>query len=125
MRRRTIPRFLLTGSVDLTILRKTAGEWVRGRWVEGEVEPVVIEANVQPAKMSELVMLPEPERTKQWLRVFSAEEIRTLREGEDGWPADEVVWEGDTWRVMRVQAYKMGVLDHYEALAVRNPRTPN
>ena len=123
--RRTTPKFRLVGKVPVTIKRIGEGFWEGGRWKEGAAETIEIEANVQPATMQTLLTLPESERTKQAIRVFSVEEIRTAREGEDGWQADIIEWNNDTYRVMKVENYVMGVLDHFHAVAVREPITPN
>ena len=123
--RRTTPKFRLVGKVPITIKRTGEGFWEGGRWKEGVAETIEIEANVQPATMQTLLTLPESERTKQAIRVFSVEEIRTAREGENGWQADIVEWNNDTYRVMKVENYVMGVLDHFHAVAVREPITPN
>lgn len=123
--RRTTPKFRLVGKVPITVKRIGEGFWEGGRWKEGVAETIEIEANVQPATMQTLLTLPESERTKQAIRVFSVEEIRTAREGEDGWQADIIEWNNDTYRVMKVENYVMGVLDHFHAVAVREPITPN
>lgn len=123
--RRTTPKFRLVGKVPITIQRMGEGGWEGGRWKEGVAEPIEIEAHVQPANMQTLLLLPESERTKQAIRVFSVEEIRTAREGDGGWQADIIEWNNDTYRVMKVESYVMGVLDHFHAVAVREPITPN
>jgi len=123
----TKPGFLLTGKTTLTIKRTSAGSYVNGRWVDGTtVAPApTITANVQPANTRDLLLLPESERTKEWVKVYTTDLIRNLREGVNGWAADEFTWNGDTYRVMRVKRYQMGVLDHYKALAARVELTPN
>lgn len=123
------PLFLLTGKTSLTLFRRSKGEYVDGEWVEGQDEEVPIIANVQPLKTYELLMYPEAERSRDWQKVYSASEMRTQVEGSHD--ADEFYWdsmqEGQMFRykVMKVRRYKMGVLDHYMAHAVRIELTPN
>lgn len=123
----TRPGFLLTGKTTLTIKRQGAGSYVNGRWVDGTtVTPApTITANVQPANTRDLLLLPESERTKEWVKVYTSDVIRTMNEGAGGWAADEFTWNGYVYKVMRVKRYQMGVLDHYMALAARVELTPN
>ena len=119
----TSPKFALTGKVQITIERFTKGEWVKGRWVDGEKEYLDIEANVQPLKGHELSVLKESDRTKDSIKVYSAERLRTVEE-VDELQADLVVWEGNTYRAMKTLTYQMGVLNHTKTLCVRLPTTP-
>ena len=123
----TRPGFLLTGKTTLTIKRQGAGSYVNGRWTDGTtVTPApTITANVQPANTRDLLLLPESERTKEWVKLYTSDLIRTMNEGTGGWAADEFTWNGYVYRVMRVKRYQMGVLDHYMALAARVELTPN
>lgn len=117
------PNFQLTKKIPLEIVRSTQGQFVKGRWESGTPEIVVIQANIQPYTMSKLMQLPEVDRTKDWYSVFSADMIRDKREGEDGWDADKFEWDGNTYIVNRVRSFSMGILNHYEAQAVRVERT--
>lgn len=114
------PMFLLVGKVCLEIYRVSKGTYVKGIYQEGQKVVRKIQANVQPMKMEEIMLLPEAERGKEALRIYSASELRAPREGTtDAYDSDQFEWEGDTYRIMKVQRYKMGVLDHYKAIAVR------
>jgi|SRR5690554_1494811 len=122
---RTKPRFLLTGSVDLTIQRNTQkGGYVDGRWAEGKYSPVTQKVNIQPMQYHQTLLLPESERSKQWFVLYSACELRASQEGQNGWDADRFEWEGHTYEIMKARRWQMGVLDHWEAQAVRVPVTP-
>lgn len=117
--KRTIPLFLLTGREELTLLRREPDTYVMGRPVKGAVVEVAIEANIQPLGYRDTMMLPESDRTKEWVKVYSASAIRALLEVEDGWAADEFEWENKKFKVMKSHRYNMGVLDHYVAHATR------
>lgn len=117
------PNFLLTNKMPITIYREGQGYYDKGRWVDGKVEEICIFVNIQPYTMSKLMQLPDSERTKDWYTVFSADEIRDKREGLDGWGADKFKWNGNEYLVTRVKHYSMGILNHYEAQAVRIERT--
>lgn len=107
-----------TGRVTLTIDRSdgTGGSYVDGIWVEATRTPVTIDANVQPTGYKETLILEEADRSKKALKVYSPAPIYSEEENENG--ADEFDWEGDTFRVMKVLNYSMGILDHYKAIAV-------
>lgn len=120
--RRTTPKFRLVQSTQVEIIRKTKGAYDSdGVWQEGVPTTVTVEANVQPMKYTDLMLLPESDRTKEWITLYSVDEIRTAYESDDGWDADEVLWEGKTFKVMKCHRYQMGVLDHYAAHAAREP----
>lgn len=115
--------FELTGWIDLELISPEGkGDWddVTGKFIPApEIDPVIIKANVQPFKASQTFMLPEAERTKEWVNVWSPNEIKKMREGPDGWDADKFVYEDNIYKVMAVRKYKMGVLDHYHAQAAK------
>lgn len=120
------PRFSLTKTVPLTLKRpSTVGGYVDGVWQEATTSDVVIQANIQPVKDEELMLFPESERSKEWYKIYSTSEIKATKEGTGGWDADRFQWKGDWYRVMKVRVYQIGVLDHYRAMAAREPRTPN
>lgn len=115
----TIP-LKLTGSVQLTLTRSTAGSYVSGKYVAGTTSTVVIKANVQPViKSTDLSMLPEGDRAKAALEIYSPNEIRMLKEGAASQQADKFQWNGEWYEVMKAVRWQMGRLDHYVALAKR------
>lgn len=119
------PGFLLTKKIPIDLIRKTAGSYVDGEWVEGAETTVTIDVNIQPLKEAELLLLPEADRGRQWWKVYSASEIRMDKQGTSGWAADEFVYQGDRYKVMKVENYSMGILNHYRALAARMELSAN
>lgn len=119
----SIPSFHRVGKTPLTLLRGVQGEYVDGRWVDGEDKQVCIMANIQPATAHETLLLSESDRTRYTIKVFSCSEIRTMKEGTNGWDADTFEWQDDLFEVMKVKHWNMRVLDHYQALACLVPRT--
>lgn len=122
---RNVP-LLSVGRVKLILLRKNKGSYNDiGEWVENPKEKKVeIIANVQPAGYQEIRMLPEAQRSSKAIQVFSKCELRVQKEGTDGYASDEFVWEGDTYKVMKVEHYAMGILNHYHAICSRIELTP-
>lgn len=117
--RRSFPTFQLTQSTAIRILRKGKGEYIAGIWQSSPETEVVLEANVQPMQFKEIMLLPESERTKEWIKIYSVEPLRTGNESNTGWEADIVEWDGEKYRVMKCRRYQMGVLDHYHSIAAR------
>jgi len=117
----TIPSFTLTKKLPITVYRKGKDSVVKGRPVPAVETSFVVEANVQPFNYRDLMVLPESDRTKEWIKVYVAtsEILRTARQGSDGYDADEVLWNGERFKVMRLQSYAMGVLDHVKAICAR------
>jgi hypothetical protein len=121
------PQFLLTHKIPLTIYRRSLGEYVDGRWVEGSTVEVEVQVNIQPLKGYEILQLPESERTRVWWKLYSADLLRTAKEGDGGWDADEFVWKGDRYKIMKLDDWQnaMGILEHCKAYATRISLTPN
>ena len=114
------PKFLLTKKTPLTVYRTTTqGSYVNGSWVAGSTIEVVREVNIQPFKDEELLLLPEADRSREWYKLYCAEDFIADKPGASGTIADEFVWNGDRYKVMKVKAYGMSVLDHYKVHAAR------
>lgn len=118
------PQFLLTKKIPLAISRQSAGSYVRGVWVEGTTTEVEVEVNIQPVKPHEVQMMPESDRTREWYKVYCADELRTKQEGDGGHGADTFEWQGHTYEIMKVQNYAMDILSHHKAWAARRGPTP-
>ena len=119
------PQFLLTHKIPLTIYRRSLGSYVEGEWIEGSTTEVAVQVNIQPLKGYEILQLPESERTRVWWKLYSADVLRT--EKENSWDADEFVWKGDRYKIMKVDDWSVGMstLEHTKSYATRIELTPN
>lgn len=126
---RTFPGFTLTHSTPATVIRRTYA-MVKGRRQSTGETPHTIEANIQPMQFKEVMQMPEADRTKEWYVIYvrynraefttvSDDLLRTEFEGDTGWDADIVQLDGAEYKVMKCRKWAMGVLDHYEAYAVK------
>ena len=114
------PKFLLTKKIPLTVYRTTAqGSYINGSWVAGSTVEVIREVNIQPFKDEELLLLPEADRSREWYKIYCAEDFIADKPGASGTIADEFVWNGDRYKVMKVKRYQMQTLDHYKVHAAR------
>lgn len=120
--RKSRPSFQLTNVVDITV-KLYLLQTYKGRPQKVEVKPdPVIEGNVQPLKFQEIMMMPEADRTREWIKIYTTTPISTWKEPyEDGNLDIYVVWEGESYRVMKEKHYVMGVLDHHVIYCAREP----
>lgn len=121
----SIAQFSLVKKTAVDILRHAKGDYVDGEWVEGAETTVTIQANVHPFSDYQVMMLPESDRTKSWLWLFTSDVVRQKKEGIGGYGGDRFMWQGDLYEVMKVQTYVMTVQDHHEAKCARVEPTPN
>lgn len=123
----SIPRFILTHLVDATLLRPGQGSYVDGEWVDGVDVSSTIKINIQPMRGYELMSMPEADRSREWVKFYTTENIQGIQEGSLSSPTprspDRIVWDGRTFEVSKVSTYKMGVLDHTKVIAARVPES--
>ncbi len=93
--------------------------------MDGVVTEVVRQVNIQPVKDEELMILPETDRSKEWYKLYCSEDLLADKQGTGGTQADQFVWNGDRYKIMKVRSYGMGVLNHFRAWAARVELTPD
>lgn len=121
---RTKPLFLFTGKVALTITRTGKASLVAGRWVDPAPTEVQITGNVQPLQRgTDTLLLPEADRSRAKYMLLTTDYVRAMLEGDNGWQADTLVYEGEKLEVLKVLTYRMGTLDHHEAILARVEQT--
>lgn len=121
------PNFLLTHKIPLTIYRREEGRYQDGEWVEGGIVQIPIMGNIQPLKPHELMIFSESDRSRVWWKLYTAEQLRSMKEGQDGWASDEFDWKGDRYKVMKLDDWQdgMSILEHCKAYCTRIELTPN
>lgn len=119
------PPLLSVGHTTLDITRREPETYDRGRPVPGVESVVQVVCNVQPVlKSSDTILLPEADRSKACLKVYTkGEPLYGREEGINGTAADRFTWQGDVYEVMKVINYAMGVLNHYKAICMRVEKT--
>jgi hypothetical protein len=76
-----------------------------------------IRASVQPASDDDMRTLPEGERSRQAVKLFTTSELKVASQ-HDGTAADRVVVDAVVYEVRAVQRWR-DLMPHYEAVAVR------
>ena len=96
-----------------------SGKWVDGEWVIADRAIINIYANIQPSLLSyQSKMLPESEREKEAINIFSNDWLYTARTGSNALEADVILYRGAKWRVVVVKPYgNFG--QHCEAFAIK------
>jgi len=95
----------------ITVTRKAVGSYVNGRWVDGTAADHSVSGNVQPLSGRELQQLPEGDRERQPLKIYTA---FALANGD-------VVTRGDgiEYEVQAVEDWTKFNQPHYKARLMR------
>lgn len=119
------PPLLSVGHTTLDIIRREPETYDRGRPIPGAESVVQVVCNVQPVlKSSDTLLLPEADRSKACLKVYTkGAPMFGREEGAQGTAADRFIWKGDLYEVMKVIDYDMGILNHYKAICMRIEKT--
>ncbi len=119
---KTVPRYLASKQKVYNITRRELPTLVKGRPVSGITTVIQIKANVQPLPRSTLVKLQlGGDTSKAAYAVYTNTPLRM--QAEMLWEADLITIDGFVYELLEVVGYNMGVLDHYEAVAIRTELT--
>ena len=91
----------------VTLKRSAAGSYVSGHYVAGTESSSSIDANIQPLPGKEILQLPEADRNRESLKVFSESEILVN---------DTIVRSSKNYEVQKVADYSVHSIPHYEAV---------
>lgn len=90
------------GGVDaITVRTYPAGSYSAstGKWTQGTPTDTATDAVVQPSTPKEIEQLPENERTKEAITVFTDLALKTSDVDTSG-ESDVILWGGRQWKVM-------------------------
>lgn len=103
-----------------TVYRKQPGQWVDGRWVDGQEEPFTIKASVQPATSSDYDLMQAEaggRRLEAMIRIYSDTEL--IPAGKDDTNGDVLEWRGNRYLVIGVSPWQSTRLAHFRMFAVK------
>ncbi len=111
----TIATFAVSGGI--TIRRGSAGSSVKGQYTPGATNDITgVVASVRALNGDELDELPEGMRSRRTVAVHTETEIRQNDVGA-GTPADQILWDGETWEVVSVEKHVYG--SYWKAIIAR------
>lgn len=99
---------------DIIYRSKTPGTWLNGRFTPGPTIDTQIKATVQPATARDLEILPEAERRKQIMTVWSLIEFRISGDETDT-DSDLLIIDGNNYKI--IHAYDRSQNGFYKSLA--------
>ncbi len=107
---------------NITLRRFAQGTYEDGYYTE-DAAPVdsALRAVVQPMGYKERMALPEGDRSKQWIKLWTVVELKAL-DADAGTRADRVIIDGKTYEVQGLGDWTLPAeganLTHYESTAV-------
>lgn len=101
----------------IIVTRFGTGSWTNGFFVDGSTATFEIKCNVQPVSYRELLNLPESQRTKSAVKVFSADELKEPNI-VDKKNADRFTYNSKTYEVHKVRDWSQLNIPHYESIGV-------
>lgn len=99
---------------DVTLTRYAAGSWVSGNYVEGAGTDSTIRMSVQPLSGKDLLNLPEAQRTRRWMKGYTATAMMVCSESSKQ-RADRVAYDDTVFEVQTVERWR-GDLNHFKVL---------
>lgn len=106
-----------TFSISLQVIRETKrGSYVLGVWQGGQTSQIEILATVEPLDGNEIMLMPEGERTKEMIRIYSQQELFTADEQRSR-KADIVCYEGRLFEVHKVKRWTQ-MIPHFASIAI-------
>jgi hypothetical protein len=92
-------------SESYTVTRSSEGTYVKGKWVNGPLQTLDIDASIQPLSGTDTMRLEEGDRTKESRKLYTATRLLTKREGATPREADTIEIDGDQFQVDSVQSW--------------------
>lgn len=99
------PAFNFNNSNLVTVIRTEAGEYVNGRYQDGESVEIKIYASVQPAQPDTMEVLQMGFRNTEGIQIVSKQSLRTTQD-KTGEIADIVLHNDKRYRVVNVTNWK-------------------
>ncbi len=111
----------LFNSKPIIAKRASAGEWVKGRWVEGSNPSTFsISGSIQPTTGDKLQTLLEGKRIQGIIEIITGTELQATDPITQ--TTGDIVTssiDGLDYEVIQVLSWQNGILPHYECIAIR------
>lgn len=101
-----------------TVKRFAPGEYIDGHYMPGEESIFEIVASVQPLSPYEILQLPEGQRTKEAVKIYTTAGLRQTIESQKV-KGDRISYKGRLYEVQKVSTWEMFTdIPHFKAIAV-------
>lgn len=102
----------------ITVERTCVGEiGDDGYYVQGRTTSISVYASIQPLGTNEYTQLGiDGERNIKYVKVYTKNRLYTASNPQQA-QADVIIWQGTRYKVIQCDAYQMGVISHYKAIA--------
>lgn len=104
-----------------TIIRKQAGTYVNGVFVDGVETQQTIMATVQPLKNEDMVELPQGRRISDIIKIYTSEVLNTTEDNGANKQPDKIFWKDSWFEITSTGTFQMGIIPHYRYWAIRIP----
>lgn len=102
----------------LEVTRQGIGTYVEGIYQDVILPVFNMDASVQTMKPHEMINLPEAQRTKEAIWIFSDSQLFTVNE-KTKIKADRVLWRGDDYEIQKVEDWTKTDLPHFKSIGIR------
>lgn len=110
-----------TWNEKIKVERQVAPKWDHGRPVDQAPECFFIQATVQRLSAREVLLLPESQRTREIVKVYTSFALQGIPE-KTNINADVIVWGDAKYEVSSVEKWQQKTnLTHYKATALKIP----
>ncbi|MBI4449042.1 hypothetical protein HY641_03385 [Candidatus Woesearchaeota archaeon] len=112
-----ITQIVVTGGVDQPTgeISSKIGGYVDGKWQQPATTSFEIEISIQPLAGHELLKLPEADRTREWIKGYTATPLWIADEAS-GNRGDQIAYNGKTYEVMKSERWMETDLNHHKVL---------
>lgn len=97
------------------VMRKTAGSYINGLWVEGTRSTFEIQASVQPLTGKEMEMLPEGRRNSQAVKIYTRTMLNTVNDANP----DILLAFGSQFEIQTVEPWQSNVINHFKCIGIK------
>ena len=106
-----------TFSELVTVKRQaTNGKYIKGNFHSGREELMTISACIQPADGKTLLLLPEGERNKESIDVYTECELLSV-DPKTGRKSDIIIYKNKEYEIQIIKAWTQ-LIPHFQAVAV-------
>lgn len=113
----------LFNTVALGVTRKSAGSYIKGRWVDGSTISFNVTGSLQPVSGNKAQALMEGKRLISIMEFITAVKL-IAADPITQISGDIVTIDGNPYEVILVEPWQNGILNHYACTMIRKDEVP-